>query len=304
MNLMANVANVENRCSAQWQARDSVTGGNVSGSVEKLPPRQIFPAAAPRSGSTNCYVTSVRAGWLTSTSAVRADSGDWSPSSVLKDQLASHQQYIDMFVREGKLSVQLKPHPVIVKTYEIGRVRGTYFICMEYISGIDLSLLLRRCRGGRSRRMPIPHAVYVVSRVCEGLHYAHELSDNDGRSLNLVNRDVSPSNVRISFDGKVKVLDFGIAKAASTLSSEIGVLKGKISYMSPEQVRGLPLDRRSDVFSTAILLHEMLNGREAISRRQRVPADGHGKTSQRQATIRSKPPSAQRTRCDRPQGTL
>jgi serine/threonine protein kinase len=164
-----------------------------------------------------------------------------------------------MFVREGKLAVQLN-HPVVVKTYEIGRVKGTYFICMEYISGVDLSLVLRRCRGGRSRRMPIPHAVFIASRVCEGLHYAHELVDGDGRSLNLVNRDVSPSNVRIAFDGKVKVLDFGIAKAASTLSSEIGVLKGKISYMSPEQVRGLPLDRRSDVFSTAILLHEMLTG--------------------------------------------
>ncbi len=97
-------------------------------------------------------------------------------------------------------------------------------------------------------------------RVAEGLSFAHELTDANGRALNLVNRDVSPSNVRLSYDGEVKMLDFGIAQALMQFTSEIGLLKGKFSYMSPEQIRGMPLDARSDIFAAGILLHEMLTG--------------------------------------------
>jgi serine/threonine protein kinase len=107
-------------------------------------------------------------------------------------------------------------------------------------------------------RIPIPHAVYIAARIAEGLHFAHNLEDTDGRLLNLVNRDVSPSNVRLSYDGDVKLLDFGIAQALMKFTSEIGILKGKFSYMSPEQIRGMPLDARTDVFSAGIILHEML----------------------------------------------
>lgn len=174
---------------------------------------------------------------------------------VIHSALATDKQYVNMFINEGKLAVLLN-HDAIVKTYEIGRIRNRHFICMEYVSGVDLSVLLRRRRS--SALLRVPHALYVAQRICEGLHYAHELTDVAGKSLNLVNRDVSPSNVRISFDGDVKLLDFGIAKAKTGLSSEIGTLKGKFSHMSPEQVRGLPLDRRSDVFSSGIVLHEML----------------------------------------------
>ncbi|MCA9668400.1 MAG: serine/threonine protein kinase [Myxococcales bacterium] len=177
----------------------------------------------------------------------------------IKAKLADKQQFVDMFIQEGNLAVQLK-HDAIVKTFEVGRIQGLYFICMEYISGVDLSGILKACASSNSRRLPVPHALFIAVRILEGLHYAHELTDKNGRSLNLVNRDVSPSNVRVAFDGEVKMLDFGIAKAASGLSSEIGVLKGKISHMSPEQVRGLPLDRRSDIFSTAVVIHEMLTG--------------------------------------------
>lgn len=176
---------------------------------------------------------------------------------VVLNHLLKEKQYVDMFVLEGKLGVLLN-HDCIVKTYEIGIIQGRHFICMEHISGVDLSLLLKRVRNNPSLRFPIPHALYIGTRICEGLHYAHELKDSSGASLNVVNRDVSPSNIRLSFEGEVKLLDFGIAKAASGLSSEIGVLKGKVSHMSPEQVRGLPLDRRSDVFSTGIVLHEIL----------------------------------------------
>lgn len=177
----------------------------------------------------------------------------------VKRNLATDQQFVDMFIREGNLAVRLD-HDFIVKTYEIGRVAGVHFICMEYISGVDLSLIIRRSRSHRTRRLPVPHTVFIASCICEGLHYAHTLTDSDGKPLNLVNRDVSASNVRLSFDGEVKLLDFGIAKATSGLRSEIGVLKGKITNMSPEQVRGLPLDHRSDIFSAGIVLHEMLTG--------------------------------------------
>jgi eukaryotic-like serine/threonine-protein kinase len=179
-----------------------------------------------------------------------------------------------MFIREGKLAVLLD-HDSIVRTYEIGRIEGRYFIAMEYIGGKDLTQILRRCQES-NQRIPVPHAIFMAARICEGLHYAHMRTDNDGRILNIVNRDVSPSNVRLSYDGQVKLLDFGIAQAMVKFTSEIGVLKGKFSYMSPEQIRGMPVDARTDVFSTGIILHEMLTteklfrGDTEFARREKV----------------------------------
>ncbi len=174
----------------------------------------------------------------------------------MRPQLAKETRFVEMFIREGKLALLLE-YENIVRTLEIGRSEGRYFITMEYISGRDLTQLLRRCQE-MSRRIPVPHAIYIASRVCRGLHYAHTRTDAEGRLLNIVNRDVSPSNVRLSYDGEVKMLDFGIAQAMLKFTSEIGVLKGKFSYMSPEQIRGMPVDARTDIFSTGILLHEML----------------------------------------------
>src|SRR4029079_18915221 len=114
-----------------------------------------------------------------------------------------------------------------------------------------------RCQES-NQRIPVPHACYITARMAEGLHYAHTRADGEKPPLNIVNRDVSPSNVRISYEGDVKLLDFGIAQAMLKFTSEIGVLKGKFSYMSPEQIRGMPVDARTDVFSTGIILHEML----------------------------------------------
>jgi eukaryotic-like serine/threonine-protein kinase len=145
----------------------------------------------------------------------------------------------------------------IVETFEVGQHDGRHFITMEYIGGRDLTQVLRRCQETQ-QRIPVPHAVYIAARIAEGLHFAHTLVDNAGRPLNIVNRDVSPSNVRMSYDGDVKLLDFGIAQALMKFTSEIGILKGKFSYMSPEQIRGMPLDARTDVFSAGIILHEML----------------------------------------------
>jgi serine/threonine protein kinase len=174
----------------------------------------------------------------------------------MRPQLAKESRFVEMFIREGKLAVLLD-NDSIVRTYEIGRIEGRYFIAMEYIGGKDLTQILRRCQES-NQRIPVPHACFIAGKMSEGLHYAHTRTDAEGRPLNIVNRDVSPSNVRVSYDGEVKLLDFGIAQAMLKFTSEIGVLKGKFSYMSPEQIRGMPVDARTDVFSTGIILHEML----------------------------------------------
>ncbi|MGE0397789.1 MAG: serine/threonine protein kinase [Kofleriaceae bacterium] len=175
---------------------------------------------------------------------------------VMRPQLAREARFIDMFHREGKLAMVLK-NRCIVETIEVGQHDGRHFITMEYVAGRDLTQVLRRCQETQ-QRIPVPHAVYIAARIAEGLHFAHTLTGPDGRPLNIVNRDVSPSNVRLSYDGDVKLLDFGIAQALMKFTSEIGILKGKFSYMSPEQIRGMPLDARTDVFSAGIILHEML----------------------------------------------
>lgn len=175
---------------------------------------------------------------------------------VMRPQLAREARFIDMFHREGKLAMVLK-NRCIVETVEIGEADARHYIAMEYIGGRDLTQVLRRCQE-LQQRIPVPHAVYIAARIAEGLHFAHTLGGPDGRPLSIVNRDVSPSNVRLSYDGDVKLLDFGIAQALMKFTSEIGILKGKFSYMSPEQIRGMPLDARTDVFSAGIILHEML----------------------------------------------
>jgi serine/threonine protein kinase len=175
---------------------------------------------------------------------------------VMRPQLAREARFIDMFHREGKLAMLLE-NRCIVRTVEVGQHDAKHYITMEYIGGRDLTQVLRRCQETQ-QRIPVPHAVYIAARIAEGLHFAHTLAGPDGRPLNIVNRDVSPSNVRLSYDGEVKLLDFGIAQALMKFTSEIGILKGKFSYMSPEQIRGMPLDARTDVFSAGIILHEML----------------------------------------------
>lgn len=185
-----------------------------------------------------------------------ADSQQLFAIKVMRPQLAREPRFVDMFNREGQLAMMLQ-NQSIVRTFEVGRIEGRHYIAMEYIAGRDLTQCLRRCQE-TNQRIPIPHAVFIAARIAEGLDFAHNVKGSDGRHLNIVNRDVSPSNVRVSYDGEVKLLDFGIAQALMKFTSEIGVLKGKFSYMSPEQIRGMPLDARTDVFSAGIILHEML----------------------------------------------
>lgn len=175
---------------------------------------------------------------------------------IMRPSLAREAKFVDMFNRESKLAKLLK-HPCIVNTVDAGRCEGRHYLALEYLGGCDLSELLKRCQQ-TDQRVPVPHALYIAARLAESLAFAHTLADAEGRPLQIVNRDISPANVRISYDGQVKLLDFGIAQAQTRFTTEIGTLKGKYSYMSPEQIRGMPLDARSDVFSLGIVLHELL----------------------------------------------
>jgi len=164
---------------------------------------------------------------------------------------------VQLFHDEAKLAASLE-HPNIVRVFDVGETGRDHFFAMEYLHGQDVrSILHRAFRTGA--KMPLHHAVAIARQVAAALHYAHDKRRPDGALLDLVHRDVSPSNVIVSFDGAVKLVDFGVAKAASsTIKTRTGTLKGKIAYMSPEQAKGAPLDRRSDIFSLGIVLWEMV----------------------------------------------
>jgi serine/threonine protein kinase len=173
--------------------------------------------------------------------------------------IAEDQEFITMFIDEAKISVQLT-HAQIAQIFDLGKVGDAYFIAMEFVHGKDLRAIFDRARK-RGETVPVPMACYLAMKACEGLDYAHNKKDAAGRDLHLVHRDVSPQNVLLSYDGEVKIIDFGIAKAAGKAGrTQAGILKGKFGYMSPEQVRGLPLDRRSDIFAVGIVLYELLTG--------------------------------------------
>jgi TonB family protein len=172
--------------------------------------------------------------------------------------LADNEEFITMFADEAKLAAQLN-HPNIVHIFDLGKIEaGGYFIAMEHVDGRDLRAILQSAREvGNS--LPIPLAVYVASKVAAALDYAHRRRDTEGQELTIVHRDVSPQNILISYEGDIKLCDFGIAKAASKASqTQSGALKGKVQYMSPEQAWGKALDRRSDLFSLGAVLFEML----------------------------------------------
>jgi len=172
--------------------------------------------------------------------------------------LAEDREFLTMFLDEARIVVQLQ-HPGIVPVLELGRQGDTYYMALEYVPGVTLRALLDRERdeGGR---LPPALAVHVAWRVCDALDYAHRRRDLQGAPLHVVHRDVSPANVLLGFDGGVRGIDFGIAQAAIRRRREEQVLRGKFGYMSPELVRGLPVDRRADVFAVGAVLHEMLTG--------------------------------------------
>jgi serine/threonine protein kinase/Tfp pilus assembly protein PilF len=175
--------------------------------------------------------------------------------------LTVEKELVDAFIDEAKLAALLS-HQNIVQIYDFGKIEDSYFISMEYLLGADLRLVAAT---SREREMPLrpEQALYIATRVCAGLEYAHNLRDYQGKALNIIHRDISPQNVIITYEGEVKIVDFGIAKAASQSTiTQMGMIKGKVAYMSPEQASGNPIDHRSDIFSAGILLYEMLSGRK------------------------------------------
>jgi serine/threonine protein kinase len=171
--------------------------------------------------------------------------------------IAEDEEFIAMFIDEAKIAVQLQ-HANIAQIFDLGKVDDSFFIALEHVHGKDLRSIFDRLRG-KGETMPIPQACWIIMQVCEGLDYAHNKRDAQGRELHLVHRDISPQNVLIGYEGECKLIDFGIAKAAGKASkTQAGILKGKFGYMSPEQVRGLPIDRRSDIFSVGIVMYELL----------------------------------------------
>jgi serine/threonine protein kinase len=176
-------------------------------------------------------------------------------------ELACDDEFVRMFVEEARLSASLN-HRNIVQVYEFGEVGGEYYLAMEWVHGRDLNSILRTMKD-RDAAPPVELAAYVTREVCRALAHAHALTDEDGQPLRLIHRDVSPSNVMLGFDGSVKLLDFGIAKAlalASENRTQVGVLKGKFGYMAPEQVDadGAEVDHRADLFVAGVVLWEML----------------------------------------------
>ncbi|QQR79705.1 MAG: serine/threonine protein kinase [Deltaproteobacteria bacterium] len=177
---------------------------------------------------------------------------------------SADREFINMLVDEAKLTVLLS-HANIVQVYDLGKVGDDYFISMEYIFGTNLREFMNRFQEKKTR-IPDEMTVYIISEMCKGLDYAHRKTDNQGRPLNIVHRDISPQNLLISYEGEVKIVDFGIAKAAMNVSHTMaGILKGKVAYMSPEQALGKPIDHRTDIFSAGLVLYEMLTGEKLFT---------------------------------------
>ncbi len=183
----------------------------------------------------------------------------------IRPHLGDKKSFVRMFLNEAKLAAQLT-HPNIIQIHDLGKVsdpsaaENSYFIAMEYLFGRDMRRVMPKAEA-QGIAFPIVYACKIASQVLEGLFYAHQKADVQGRPLGIVHRDVTPENIFVSFDGGVKVLDFGIAKAANQVEmTRAGEIKGKLSYMSPEQCMGKPLDHRSDIFSLGVVLYEWVTG--------------------------------------------
>jgi serine/threonine protein kinase len=172
-------------------------------------------------------------------------------------------RFVELFLAEARLAARLS-HPSIAQIYDLGIEDGSYFLAMEYISGENLGTLESRTRE-QGFRLPIPLVIKIAIDVCEGLYYAHHLTDPLGRPLRVVHCDISPQNILVGYDGSVKIVDFGIARADADTRRQ-GEVRGKAAYMAPEQLLGLPLDHTSDMFSLGVVLYELLTARRLFAR--------------------------------------
>jgi serine/threonine protein kinase len=183
----------------------------------------------------------------------------------LLPHLAEDSHFVAMLLDEARIAARLS-HPNVCQVYDLGEAEGHYYIAMEHLEGVPSSMLLRRARRV-NQRLDVGLAAAILRQTCDGLHHAHDLTDGEGRSVGLVHRDVSPSNLFVTSSGVVKVLDFGVAKSQDALArTHTGALKGKYAYMSPEQVLGNPIDRRADVFSLGVVLFELLTAQRLFWR--------------------------------------
>jgi serine/threonine protein kinase/Flp pilus assembly protein TadD len=178
--------------------------------------------------------------------------------------LSREANLVTAFIDEAKLAALLH-HENIIQIYDFGSMDDPYFIAMEYLFGKDLRTITRTTRA-KDLALGLENILYIVSRVCAGLDYSHHLRDLQGKPLNIIHRDINPQNILITYEGQVKIIDFGIAKAAShNTQTRENLIKGKLAYMSPEQANGQKIDHRSDIFSTGIILYELLAARRMFS---------------------------------------
>ncbi len=184
---------------------------------------------------------------------------------VIHPKYASQKEWLQLFIDEAKLSANLI-HGNVVQIFQLGEIAGDYFITMEFIQGPTLRSMVDRHAELRTP-IPQPIAAYIISRVCRALDFAHNFIDDTGRRLDIVHRDVSPGNVMASWDGHIKLADFGIAKARTSVdpAEQRPMMMGKKHYMSPEQMLGVSVDARSDVFSLGVVLYELLTLRPLFS---------------------------------------
>ncbi|HEY6882195.1 MAG TPA: serine/threonine-protein kinase, partial [Polyangiales bacterium] len=175
-----------------------------------------------------------------------------------QDLLAGSEETTRMFMAEARLAARLV-HPNIVHTYEVGEQDGRYFLAMEYLDGQPLSSVLNRARG--DSEIPLAEYLRMIAELARGLHYAHTLRGFQGEPLEVVHRDVSPQNVIVTYDGQVKLLDFGIAKTADAEHlTQVGTIKGKLDYIAPEQLRSDSIDGRADIFALGAMMWEVISG--------------------------------------------
>ncbi len=203
----------------------------------------------------------------------------------LHPHFARDPEFVAMFLDEARVAARIR-HPNVVSTLDVVVLKGELFVVMDYVHGESLSRLMRASRAATGGGIPVPHAMSIIANVLYGLHSAHEAKDDHGRPLHIVHRDVSPQNVLVGIDGVARVVDFGVAKAVGRLqTTQDGTLKGKIAYMSPEQISVDTIDGRSDVYAASVVLWEMLVGRRLFD------AGNEVRTLQRIVQAKVDPPS-------------
>jgi serine/threonine protein kinase len=239
---------------------EALTGGATRPGLPVDPPAPVPVKAAGSYGPYRLLAKLAVGGMAEVFKAKRAGVEGFEKVVAVKrilPHLSDNKEFVDMFINEAKMVAGLS-HPNIVQIHDLGRIEKSYYIAMEYVHGRDLRTILRRGKD-KGLRLPLDLCVFIVAQVCSALEFAHRKKDEQGQAMMIVHRDVSPQNILLSFEGNVKLTDFGIAKAASkATNTDAGALRGKLLYMSPEQAWGKPMDRRADLFSLGIVFYEMV----------------------------------------------